>query len=214
MQKTNYALLLLSFGLYLITVLPLMKKLSLPTVDSPWGDMSLPCSVLFLLFGFGLINILAEWIQPLLAGLWAYFIYIISTITIDIYNPYKSQSEYKNNPNIVSLRKIESYLANNENAFIKKAYEAREKYHEEGRKLRRSFLKTLFFLMGFMDFNSNNIHPSVWMWLVYGPLLFLSIKRFPWTSSYLYIAGNKIRQPETLEEKQFPEKHSMNLRGS
>jgi hypothetical protein len=45
LQTTNYALLLLNFGLYLITVLPLMKQFSLPAVDSSWGDMSLPCSV-------------------------------------------------------------------------------------------------------------------------------------------------------------------------
>jgi hypothetical protein len=207
LQTTKYILLLLNFGLYLITVLPLMKQLGLPAVDSPWGDMSAPCSVIFLLTGFGFINILAEWIQPFLASLWALFIYLLASIAINlninIYNPYESRHEYQNNPNIVSLLEIESHLANNENALIKNKYEAREKYYEEGRRLRKTFLKTLFFFVGFMNFNSNNIHPAVGTWLVYGLLLFLSIKRFPWTSSYLYIAGNKIRQSKTLERSIF-----------
>jgi hypothetical protein len=191
LQKTNYALLLLNFGLYLITVLPLIKRL--PAVDSPWGDMSAPCSVMFLLAGFGFINILAAWTQPFLASLWCAFVYTLFPVTSKIYNPYEHSFEYMRDPNIVSLGKIESYLASNENAFIKNKYEAREKYYEEGRRLRKTFLKTLFFFMGFINFNSNNIHASAWIWLVYGPLLFLSVKIFPWTLNYLYLAGNKIR---------------------
>jgi hypothetical protein len=139
-----------------------MKQLSLPAVDSPWGDMSLPCLVLFLLAGFGFINILAEWIWPFLAGIWAYSVYLLGSMAINLNintdNLYEeSRREYENNPNIVSLLKIESYLADNDNAFIKNEYEAKQKYYEEGRRLSKAYLKTLFFLMGFMNFNSNSL---------------------------------------------------------
>ncbi len=210
LQKINYALLLFNFGLYLITVLPLIKRL--PAVDSPWGDVSVLCSVVFLLAGFGFINILAEQTQPFLTRVWIYIFHMLLPITSVIYDPYRSQDESERNPNIISLREIESYLVNNENTFIQKKYEAREKYYEEGRRLRQTFLKTLFFFIGFMNFNSNDIHPTVLTWLFYGILLFLSIKRFSWESNYLYIAGNKIKRPQTLGKNQFPERYSITLR--
>jgi hypothetical protein len=197
--------LLLNTLLYITLTLPMLEKIKIPAIHSPWKDMSNEILVVVLLVGFGFVYWISFYFMYFLtevrSALEMGVFLLLHKIGLEVDTKETIIHLYLKDNGIVRMREINTYLLCNENKWLEKIYIENLEMNKIYFSRREATVVTLILFASHFFFNGttlrNLIQQLPWLlqlskitllWLLYS-----SSKPFPSDMNYVYLPGNPIR---------------------